>query len=61
MKTLSTQDLEAIYDILATTIDETDEDKQLLFLVKLVLLLANEVGEVAVINDAIKSAARLEG
>lgn len=61
MTTLSTQDLERVYDTLAGTIDAIDEDKQMLFLTKLALLFAHDIGDVAVIEKAIKAAAVFEG
>lgn len=60
MKQLTTQELETIYDALATALDGINEEKQLLFLTKLTLLLANEVGDLSVIETAIKSAATFE-
>ncbi|UTO05460.1 DUF2783 domain-containing protein [Moraxella sp. FZLJ2107] len=60
MKQLTTQELETIYDALATALDGINEEKQLLFLTKLTLLLANEVGDLPVIETAIKSAATFE-
>ncbi|MGO4328071.1 DUF2783 domain-containing protein [Cupriavidus sp. 2TAF22] len=44
-KTLSIPGLEAVYDALATAIDEAGVDKAQLFLVKLALLNANALGE----------------
>ncbi len=42
MKTLQTNELEQIYDDLATAIDQVPASKHELFLAKLVMLLANE-------------------
>ncbi|MBK6652214.1 MAG: DUF2783 domain-containing protein [Betaproteobacteria bacterium] len=42
MKTLQTNELEQIYDDLATAIDQVPASKRELFLAKLVMLLANE-------------------
>lgn len=42
MKTLQTNELEQIYDDLATAIDQVPASKCELFLAKLVMLLANE-------------------
>ncbi|AJG20392.1 hypothetical protein [Cupriavidus basilensis] len=43
-KTLSIPGLEAVYDTLATAIDQAGADKAQLFLVKLALLNANALG-----------------
>lgn len=43
--TLQTHDLEAVYDSLALAIDRTPDGKSELFLVKLALLLAGELGD----------------
>ncbi|MBN8486970.1 MAG: DUF2783 domain-containing protein [Burkholderiales bacterium] len=43
---LSTPDLERVYDRLAEAIDQAPEDRSELMLVKLVLLMARELGDV---------------
>ena len=45
MKTLQTNELEQIYDDLATAIDQVPASKRELFLAKLVMLLANEAAD----------------
>ncbi|MFY9812146.1 DUF2783 domain-containing protein [Aquabacterium sp.] len=44
-QTLSIPSLEIVYDTLATAIDTVGEDKSQLFLVKLALLNANQLGD----------------
>ncbi len=60
MNQLSTQDLEVVYDILAMTLDGMDAKKHNLFLTKLTLLLANQVANLNVIQQAIDAAAIME-
>ena len=48
--------LETAYDQLATAIDEVGEDKSELFLVKLALLAAQQLGDEAVFGDLIERA-----
>lgn len=57
-KTITDAALEAAYDGIAEAIDATAEDKRALFLTKLVLVLANQVGEEAHILAAIAAARR---
>jgi len=58
MNTLSTADLEQVYDNLAEGIDQAPQGKGELFLVKLALLLAREVGDRAVVVQQIEAALR---
>jgi hypothetical protein len=55
-KMLSTEDLEAAYDLIAEGIDRAGEVKARLFLAKLSLALANHVGDLAQISAAIDAA-----
>ena len=54
--TLSIDGLEAVYDSLATAIDEAGSDKANLFLVKLALLNANALGDAQLFQLHIASA-----
>lgn len=47
------QDLEKVYDLVAVAIDEAGPDREALFLSKLCLTLAHEVGDLAIIEKAI--------
>ena len=53
---LSIGGLETAYDQLATAIDAVGEDKSELFLVKLALLAAQQLGDEAVFGDLIQRA-----
>jgi hypothetical protein len=53
---LSIPDLEAVYDTLATAIDEVGQDKTSLFLVKLALLNANALASADVFQAHVQSA-----
>lgn len=48
--------LETVYDQLATAIDAVGQDKSELFLVKLALLAAQQLGDEAVFGDLIQRA-----
>lgn len=50
------EDLEKVYDLVATSIDEVGRDKEALFLSKLCLVLAHDIGELAVVEEAIRIA-----
>lgn len=50
-------DVEAVYDALAQTLDAAGPQKSELFLAKLALLLAHEVGDVARVRTLIAQAA----
>ena len=54
--TLKFEGLEQVYDWLATAIDEAGPEKEALFLSKLCLTLAHNIGELSVIEDAIRIA-----
>ena len=53
---LSVPDLEQVYDALATAIDAAGPDKSELFLVKLALLNANALGDVAAFEAQVAAA-----
>ncbi|HPE62228.1 MAG: DUF2783 domain-containing protein [Thiothrix sp.] len=55
-KPLNLSDLEAVYDTLARAIDIAGEARESLFLTKLVLLLANRVGEREAVEQAVEAA-----
>jgi len=57
-KQLTTADLEAVYDRIATAIDAVGDEKTALFLAKLTLALANLVGDRTAIDQAIDGAMR---
>lgn len=57
-KTITDAALEAAYDGIAEAIDATAEDKRVLFLAKLALVLANQVGDEARIRAAVEAAQR---
>lgn len=49
-------DLETVYELLAAAIDEVDEENESLFLAKLVMLLAHEMGDLETFQDALNRA-----
>lgn len=51
-------DLEAIYEVLAEAIDRVGPEGRALFLSKLALMLANELGDRKRVLDAIEACAR---
>ena len=53
---LPIQGLEAVYDTLATAIDQAGADKADLFLVKLALLNANALGDAALFDQHVQAA-----
>lgn len=53
---LSTEANERLYDALAEAIDRAGPEKEALFLTKLALLLANQIGDDASIESALKLA-----
>ena len=55
---LSTADLEQVYDTLAEGIDQAPDGKSELFLVKLALLLARQVGDRALVEQQVAAALR---
>lgn len=53
---LTIPQLENVYDLLAEAIDEAGPQRSELFLTKLCLLLANQVGDDAVVRGHVRSA-----
>jgi hypothetical protein len=53
------EDLETAYETLATAIDSAGEQREALFLTRLALLLGHELGDIALFQNAIRTA--LEG
>ncbi|HPY40805.1 MAG TPA: DUF2783 domain-containing protein [Thiolinea sp.] len=56
MSQLALNELEGVYDALAAAINQVGTDKESLFLTKLVLLLANRLGDQAQVEQAIATA-----
>jgi hypothetical protein len=59
MSPMPFEDLEAAYETLATAIDSAGEQREALFLTRLALLLGHELGDIALFQNAIRTA--LEG
>jgi len=59
-KTLDFHGLERVYELLANTIDEVGKDKEVLFLSKLCLILANQIPDISKIEDAVAVARKIE-
>jgi hypothetical protein len=53
---LTMVDLETVYDVLATAIDQAGTDRAQLFLVKLALLNANALGDAALFQQHVQVA-----
>jgi hypothetical protein len=47
------EDLEKVYDLLAAAIDGAGPEKEALFLAKLCLTLAHEIGDLTIVEQAI--------
>ncbi|SKA69452.1 Protein of unknown function [Thiothrix eikelboomii] len=58
MSQLGLAELEAVYDALAAAINQVGTEQESLFLTKLVLLLANQLGDQTQIEQAITTALR---
>ena len=56
MANLKPEELERIYDLMAEAIDAAGPDKEALFLSKLCLVLANELGNEKQVRDCITNA-----
>lgn len=54
-KTMTTTDLETVFDAIAESVDKVAEEKQLLFLAKLSFTLANVVGDADRVRAAIEA------
>jgi hypothetical protein len=59
MSPMPFEDLETAYETLATAIDSAGEQREALFLTRLALLLGHELGDIALFQNAIRTA--LEG
>ena len=59
MSTMPFEDLEAAYETLAVAIDSAGVEREALFLTRLALVLGNELGDIAVFENAVRTA--LEG
>ncbi len=51
-------EVEAVYEALAETLDMVGDEKQRMFLAKLALLLARDVGDVGLVRQRIEEAAK---
>jgi hypothetical protein len=56
MSQIPSDDLEAAYEALAVAIDTAGEQREALFLTRLALLLAHELGDVAAFKRAVQTA-----
>jgi hypothetical protein len=56
MSKMPAGDFETAYETLATAIDSAGPEREALFLTRLALVLANEFGDVAVFQRAVKAA-----
>ena len=55
-QTLDFTELETVYDLIAQAIDESGEGNEALFLSKLCITLAHAIPDVAVVEEAIRTA-----
>jgi hypothetical protein len=53
---MSPADFETAYETLATAIDTAEPEREALFLTRLALVLGHELGDIAVFQNAIKTA-----
>ena len=58
MSQLTLNELEAVYDALAEALNQVGTEKESLFLTKLALLLANQLGDQTQVEQAITTASR---
>ena len=56
MTSMPCEELETVYDNLASAIDQVGSDKEALLLTKLALVLANRIGDLDTFNDALRTA-----
>jgi hypothetical protein len=56
MSQIPSDDLEAAYEALAVAIDTAGEQREALFLTRLALLLAHELGDITAFNRAVQTA-----
>lgn len=59
MSTMPSEDFEAAYETLAMAIDSAGTEREALFLTRLALVLANELGDIVAFKEAVRTA--LEG
>ena len=56
MSTMPSVDFETAYETVATAIDSAGPEREALFLTRLVLVLGHELGDIAVFQNAVKTA-----
>ena len=56
MASMPLEEVETVYDNLASAIDQAGSDKEALLLTKLALVLANRIGDLDTFNDALRTA-----
>jgi hypothetical protein len=56
MSTMPSADFETAYETVATAIDSAGPEREALFLTRLVLVLGHELGDIAVFQNAVKTA-----
>ena len=56
MTTMPAADFETAYETLATAIDTAGPEREALFLTRLALVLAHELGDIAVFQNAVRTA-----
>ena len=56
MSTMASADFETAYETLATAIDTAGPEREALFLTRLALVLAHELGDIAVFQNAVRTA-----
>jgi len=56
MSTMPSADFETAYETVATAIDSAGPERESLFLTRLVLVLGHELGDIAVFQNAVKTA-----
>ena len=56
MSTMPSADFEIAYETLATAIDSAGREREALFLTRLALVLAHELGDIAVFQNAVRTA-----
>ena len=56
MNTMPSADFESAYETLATAIDQAGPEHEALFLTRLALVLGHELGDIAVFQNAIRTA-----
>ena len=56
MSTMPSANFETAYETVATAIDSAGPEREALFLTRLVLVLGHELGDIAVFQNAVKTA-----